>query len=247
MTAMGRHAIGLDHAGVAVRDLEAAAREWQALGFQVTALAPHLPAGVTGNRCIMFHEGYVELIAVIDPAGHSATLAGFLARYEGIHVLSLATQDVEAAAARLGQPVIRSERPTEAGMARFARVALTAMVPRVQLIQHLTPDLVWRAEDMVHANQAQVLRAVIVCAADPQAMANALAAVAGVPAEAMPGGFRLRLGWGEIRVQAEIGPCFPGLVPPSLPFVAGIEVQTADPAQVGRVVSASGVGVRFVR
>ena len=68
----------------------------------------------------MFHDGYVELIAVIQPGGHSATLAGFLARYEGVHVLSLATDNVDQAAARLGQTVIRSERPTDAGLARFA-------------------------------------------------------------------------------------------------------------------------------
>ena len=239
-------AIGLDHVGVAVRDLAAAAQAWRALGFQVTPLAPHLPGGVTGNRCIMFGEGYVELIAVIDPAGRSATLEGFLARYEGIHVLSLATDDVEAAAARLGQTVIRSERPTEDGLARFARVALTGMVPRVQLIQHLTPDLVWRATELVHANQARALRAVILAAADPRATAGGLADAAGVPAEAIDGGFRLRLGAGEIRVLADLSGCFPGLTPPNLPFVAGIEVRTADPARVGQVVSASGVGIRFV-
>ena len=238
--------IGLDHAGVAVRDLDAAARDWQALGFQVTALAPHLPGGVTGNRCIMFHDGYVELIAVIQPGGHSATLAGFLARYEGVHVLSLATDNVYQAAARLGQTVIRSERPTDAGLARFARVALTAMVPRLQLIQHLTPDLVWRPAEMVHPNQALALRAIVVIAADPAALASALATAAGVPAEPIAGGLRLRLGIGEIRVLAGTDSFLPGLVPPSLPWVAGIEVQSADLARVGQVVAASGVHIRFV-
>jgi hypothetical protein len=239
-------ATALDHAGVAVRDLDTAAAAWQALGFQVTPTAPHLPGGVTGNRCVMFARGYVELLAVIDKAGHSATLARFLARYEGIHVLSLATSDAEAAGRRLGREVIRSARETDGGTARFARVALTELEPRVQLIQHLTPDLVWQAPQMVHANGAQALEAIVMTAANPAAAAADLSRAAGVPVVPDPaGGFALRLARGEVRVLADLGAVFPGLASPSLPFVAGIVVRTADPAQAGRVATASGVAIRF--
>ena len=240
------NATGLDHAGVAVHDLHLAAAAWTALGFQVTPTAPHLPGGVTGNRCVMFAQGYVELIAVIAPGGHSATLIRFLQRYQGIHVLSLATDDAAAAGTRLGQTVIRSERPTEHGIARFARVALTDLVPRVQLIQHLTPELVWQAPQLIHANQAMALRSIVMQAADPAALAHELGQAAGVaPAPDRAGGYRLQLGQGELRVLADITGLFPNLIPPSLPFVAGIEVATTDATRVGSVTLASGVGIRF--
>ena len=239
--------IALDHAGVAVRDLDAAGREWTALGFQVTPTAPHLPAGITGNRCVMFAHGYVELIAVIAQGGHSATLARFLQRYQGIHIISLATDDAEAAGARLGQSVIRSERATEHGIARFARVALTEMVPRLQLIQHFTPALVWQPPTLVHTNRATALASIVIQAAAPAALAAELAGAAGVCAVPDPaGGYILRLAQGKLRVLADVAGIFPTSTAPSLPFVAGIEVATADAGRVGSVGFASGVRIRFI-
>jgi len=239
-------ASGLDHVGIAVQDLNAAAAEFEALGFQVTPTAPHLPGGITGNRCVMLGQGYLELLAVIDPAGRSATVEKFLARYQGVHVLSFRTDDAEAAGKRLGQEVIRSERTTDDGLARFARVALTALIPRLQLIQHLTPDLVWRAQDCVHANGAQALTQVVMTADNPAIAAADLARTAGRVLVPDPdGGFALRLGQGEVRVLDDITKIFPGLAVPGLPFVAGVTVRTADKALTGHVATAAGVAIRF--
>ena len=237
-------ATGLDHVGIAVHNLDAAAAEFEALGFQVTPLAPHLPGGITGNRCVMLGQGYLELLAVIDPAGRSATVEKFLARYQGIHVISLATDDAEAAGKRLGREMIRSERPTDAGTARFARVALTDLTPRLQLIQHLTPDLVWRTVDCVHPNGAQALVSVVMTAESPAHAAADLARTAGRILVPDPdGGYALRLG---VRVLDDIGKIFPGLAVPSLPFVAGVEITTTNVALVGQIRSAAGVAMRFV-
>ena len=93
---------GLDHVGVVTADLNAAARAWRRIGFSLTRLARHAAAG-TGNHCAMLRHGYVELIATVDPARPSATLDRFLARYAGIHILSLAISDEQAALARLLQ------------------------------------------------------------------------------------------------------------------------------------------------
>ena len=79
-------ATALDHVGVAVPDLDVAAAEWQALGFAVQPLLPHMAGGTptgTGNRNIMLGEGYIELLATIDPAKPSGTIARFLARHTG--------------------------------------------------------------------------------------------------------------------------------------------------------------------
>jgi hypothetical protein len=240
-------ATGLDHVGIAVHDLAAAAAEFEALGFQVTPTAPHLPGGITGNRCVMLGQGYLELLAVIDPAGRSATVEKFLARYQGIHVISLATDDAEAAGKRLQREVIRSERPTDQGTARFARVALTELTPRLQLIQHLTPDLVWRAQDCVHRNGAQALVSVVMTAASPAGAAADLARTAGrVLVPDCDSGFALRLGKATVRVLDDIGKIFPALAVPSQPFVAGVEIRTGNAALAGQVRIAAGVAIRFI-
>lgn len=237
-------AIGLDHVGIAVHDLNAAAAEFEALGFHVTPIAPHLPGGITGNRCVMLGQGYLELLAVIAPSGRSATVEKFLARYQGIHVISLATDDAEAAGKRLGREAIRSERATDRGLAHFARVALTELTPRLQLIQHLTPELVWRAEDCVHPNGAQALASVVMTAEAPAIAAADLARTAGLVLVPDPeGGYALRLG---VRVLDDIGKIFPGIAVPSLPFVAGVEVRTSNTALIGQTRSAAGVAVRFI-
>ncbi len=240
-------ATGLDHVGIAVPDLDVAAAAFEALGFQVTPTAPHLPGGVTGNRCVMLRHGYLELLAVIDPAGRSATVAKFLSRYQGIHVISLATDDAETAGTRLGREVIRSERPTDDGMARFARVALTDLTPRLQLIQHLTPDIVWRPADCVHPNGAQALVSVVMTAETPAIAAADLARTAGRVLVPDPdGGYALRMGAGAVRVLDDVGTVFPGLAVPSQPFVAGVEIRTSDAKRVGQIRSAAGVAIRFV-
>ena len=238
---------GLDHVGIAVHDLNAAAGEFEALGFQVTPTAPHLPGGITGNRCVMLGHGYLELLAVIDPAGRSATVEKFLGRYQGIHVITLATNHAEAAGKRLGREVIRSERPTDVGVAHFARVVATELTPRLQLIQHLTPELVWRAADCVHPNGAQALAAVVMTAEIPAIAAADLARIAGRVLVPDPeAGYALRLGTGEVRVLDDITTIFPGLAVPSQPFVAGVLIKTADQALIGRTVTAAGVAIRFI-
>jgi hypothetical protein len=189
----------------------------------------------------------------------------FLARYEGIHVLSLAVDDAEAARVRLaglGFPVelLRSARATPEGEARFARIPLPGDAPRVQLIQHLTPELVWRADDLVHPNGAAALDAVVVVADPPDALAAYLSGVAGVPAMPDPaGGALLALGRSLIRVlpPEALGSVFPGVEVPSLPFVAGVVVRTGDGNAAasrlgfeatgrGLLARAAGVAVLFV-
>ncbi len=236
-------ATGLDHAGVAVRDLAAAGDAWAALGFQVTAAAPHLPGGITGNRCVMFRHGYVELLGMLG--GHSATLERFLGRYEGVHVLSLATTDAAAAGQRLNREVVRSERETAGGVARFARVVLSEMEPRVQLIEQITPELVWQPDLLLHPNGASELLAVVMTSAEPAVAAAALSLAAGVPVVPDPaGGYALRMKTGEVRVVSDIATVFPGLTAPRLPFVGGIVVRAPDLA--GQIAHASGVAIRFV-
>lgn len=263
-------ATGLDHVGVAVPDLDAAAAEWTALGFAVQPVLPHMAGGVptgTGNRTIMLREGYVELLATIDPARPSATIARFLAHHTGIHVLTLATDDEAAAQARLQRAgftaaIARSCRPAPPaeGEAAFARIPLAEADPRLQLLRHLTPELVWQAPFLDHPNHARALREVIVAADPPAGVAARLSRAAGRPVVPDPeGGLALRLPQGSVRVLPPEAACrlLPGAAGPALPAILGIAVQTGDgnaaiagllgqaaaPVMLAR---ASGVTVRFL-
>ena len=259
----------LDHAGIAVGDLVRAAAEWEALGFALTPLAVHTnaagePTG-TGNRCAMLEQGYIELISVVDQARPSQTLAGFIARYEGAHILSLSVDDARQAQIRLAKagidaPLTATARPTEGGEARFERVPVVSAVPRLQLSHHLTPELVWRQEDLAHPNRAATLDEVLISAESPAETGALLCRVAGRVLRPDPaGGYAIVLPQGTIRVLS--GEAMAHMLPggPRLPqpCIAGLVVSTADanrfvsarnigrPIEGGRLGFASGTAVLF--
>ncbi|MFI5017745.1 MAG: VOC family protein, partial [Dongiales bacterium] len=68
---------GIDHSLLGVRDLEAARRRFESLGFTLTPRGRHIGWG-TANYCIMFEAGYVELLGIVDPAQFTNDLDGFL-------------------------------------------------------------------------------------------------------------------------------------------------------------------------
>lgn len=232
-------ATGLDHVGVAVPDLDAAAVEWLALGFVPQPLARHMaddrPTG-TGNRNIMLRHGYIELLASIDPARPSATLARFLARHTGIHILTLAMDDPTAALDRLHRAgftaaLARSSRPADptdpdGPQATFARIPLTDADPRLQLLHQITPALVWQERFLTHPNRATALRSVLIAADPPADFAARLSRLAGLPLAPDPaGGYVLDLPGSTIRIIA------PDTAIASLPCITGVVVQTDDANQ----------------
>jgi hypothetical protein len=141
----------------------------------------------------------------------------------------------------------------EAGgpIARFARLPFPDPPEgRVQLIRHLTPELVWQDRWMDHANRAEILEAAILCAENPSETAARLSRLAGLPVEPDPaGGFLLRLPGAaraagpkapalETRVRVltpeALGAVLPGVVPQASPFMAGMVVRTGDGAASAR-------------
>ena len=73
-----RHVIGLDHVVVSVRDLDAAAKAWRALGFTVSPRGTHSPHMGSANYTIMFGEDYMELLGVLTPTEHNAAMREWL-------------------------------------------------------------------------------------------------------------------------------------------------------------------------
>ncbi len=249
-------AIGLDHIGIVGADLDALAREFTGLGFNLTPHATHA-SGRTANRCVMLRDGgYLELMAVV-PGQSSATLDRFLARGPGAHILALEVADEAAAHDRLRRAGIASEMSTterDAGQAGAkARFALV-MPPdppegRVLLIRQLTRDLLWRSDNVIHPNGAVALIEAIHATDSPAETMTRLSRLAGRAAEPDPlGGFRIPLAHGCVRIlpRAVAATLFPGAVGALL--LLGLTIATEHPTNTtnDRVVHAGGVAIRFI-
>ncbi len=270
-------AVALDHVGVAARDLPPLLAQYQRLGFDLSPLAqqsgrrtPEGPVELfgSGNRCAFFRHGYVELIGILDPALYPNAVDQFVARYHGLHIAAFAMANAEANLARLRAGglaipgVAYLERPVEAGgsIARFARLPFPdAPEGRVQLISHLTPELVWQDRWMNHANKVDALEALVLVAADPAKTAARFSRLTGLPVLPDPaGGFLLELpgmagaagpNAPVLRTSVRMLPpealprVLPGVVPPCLPFMAGMVLRTSDGnAAVRTVLAALPVG-----
>ena len=220
MSGAPQTAVALDHVGVAARALAPLLAQYQRLGFDLSPLAQQsgrrTPEGQvelfgSGNRCAFFKHGYVELIGILDPALYPNAVDQFVARYHGLHIAAFAMADAEANLARLRAGglaipgVAYLERPVEAGgpTARFARLPFPdAPEGRVQLITHLTPELVWDPRWMHHANKVEALEALVLVAANPaETAARCQCAVACVQQSRRRPPMRrpLRRPWGWVR------------------------------------------------
>jgi hypothetical protein len=237
-------ATGLDHVGVCSRDAGALWGAYERLGFALTPIARQSrgdePLG-TANRCAMLRRGYIELLAVVDPALPDNGLGALLDRFEGARILALGMQDSEGNLARLRRAgleipgVSPLSRPVEPGgpIARFERLPLPeALEGRVQLVRHLTAEAIWQERWIAHPNGAQELRAAIIVSDQPAESAARLSRLSGLPLEPDPaGGFALPLPDGaRVRVLApEVSAAIlPGVVPPALPALMGMVLGVAD-------------------
>jgi hypothetical protein len=177
---------GVDHAVVTVRDLDAAARAFERLGFALTPRGRHTRLG-THNHTMMFADRltYFELIAVESPGPNTAFYESFLARREGVSSLALKSGDARVVAAALaGEPfragaAIDFARAVELpGGPREARFTVTHFDPgatpgaRAFVCQQHTPDVVWRPDMLRHANGATALKSVLIVVADVAAAAE---------------------------------------------------------------------------
>jgi hypothetical protein len=174
----------LDHVAHFVPDPGAAARALEALGFAVTPPSAQQtqdgPAG-TSNVCVMLEHGYLEFLAPTADTPNAQRLRAAMQRYQGVHLCCFGTPDAEGEHSRLKthgfepQPLVQLSREVEAGLkARFKVVrAAPEMMPegRVQFVQHLTPEALWRPQYLSHTNNVVKLACVFAVAQDPVAAA----------------------------------------------------------------------------
>lgn len=180
---------GLDHLVVAVRDLDAAAAAWEALGFTVTPEARH--SWGTANRLVQLDGFFIELLCVADetliteagPDGFSfgAFNRDFLKNRQGGSMLVLESLDPEAdRAAYLGHGLKLYEPFWFERTATFAdgttgKVAfdLTFVSDRLApgigffTCRNRYPETFWRPSFQIHDNGAESIESVTLVAADP--------------------------------------------------------------------------------
>lgn len=243
---------GLDHVGLIARDLATIARDYERLGFQLTPMsqhaAPHVPGGPpkpigSANRCAMLRQGYIELLAIVDKNLPDNQIGIFLRRYEGIHIIAFAVDDADANVARLRasgltqaaiSPLQRmAATPEGEKLAAFARIPLpTDKAPegRIQLIQHLTPEVLWQPHLLDHPNRAVALVETIICVADPDESARRFARLTGAAPTRRTGGWSLAFAHGAVTLvaPAHLTEILPQAEAPVVPFIAGYVVTTDD-------------------
>jgi catechol 2,3-dioxygenase-like lactoylglutathione lyase family enzyme len=159
--------LDIDHAVIAVRDLDAAAASFTALGFTLTPRGYHSIG--SQNHCIMLGSTYIELLAA--SASHP-WLDYYRDFGDGLAALALSTEDADAAYRALTDRGVAAKtpldlaRPVEGGVARF-RLVRIENAPQLFICQHLTRELVWRREWQSHANGAAELIGVALRAPKP--------------------------------------------------------------------------------
>lgn len=162
---------GLDRVSIAVENLEVARASFAALGFTLAPRSRHVGQG-TGNYTIALSGvagdgAYIELLAQIDAHQEDASLVNRLnLSGEGLLSLGLKTQDVEAAqsALDLGDPVQTHRAIHADGMTKMASFNLLSVLdsvknrPSFDLVEHMSPELVFQPDLMAHENLATGIR-----------------------------------------------------------------------------------------
>ena len=222
----------LDHVAHFVPDLGAAARIAESVGFVVTPESAHraqgAPAG-TSNRCIMLDEGYIEILAPTLNTPNAQRVRNHMARYDGVHLACFGTPDAEAEHRRLAahgfepEPVVNLERTLDDGeKVRFKVVYVPpGKMPegRVQYVQQLTPEQIWRPQYLKHTNGVLGLGAVYVAASNPADSAARWARFAGL----LP-----RPDCDLVRLDMARGTVFFGKAEPA-PAIAGYALKCRNP------------------
>jgi catechol 2,3-dioxygenase-like lactoylglutathione lyase family enzyme len=244
---------GIDHAVIAVRNLDAARDAYRRLGFTLTPRGRHSLG--SQNHCIMFGSDYLELMALPKPHPALQRLGDFLAKGEGLEALALATDDAAGLCAELAADGVAAEAPLDfsrpvagLGEARFRTVQMPLELSpgcRVFACQHLTRELVWRPEYQRHAVGATQIAAVAVVAEDPATAAASYARLLDTRPSKIDEGLLLQTGSAPIALASRwnLGHRLRGVGLPlrARPLVAALFLRVADRANAARVLRRNGL------
>jgi hypothetical protein len=256
--------IFLDHVGYFVADLEHAGARLERLGFQVSKINVQTNADASGilapsgtsNRLARLRRGYLEILAATHDTPLAEQFRNAIARYEGLHLIAMAHDDIPAQRERLiaagfaMQPMVHLKRRDKT-LRGEPEVAWHVLRPeagvmaegRVQFTKSHTPDVVWQDDLIVHANAADALTDLLLV---PRDIGEATARFARYTSRRprISGDLTsLDLDRGRlVFVTAEkAATLLPQYKPASLPYMAGQAIRTADIATTERVVRDRGI------
>lgn len=254
-------ATSIDHLGWATRNPLALEARFERLGFRLTPrstlfgpLLPGAPAVPWGAaiRCAMLRGGgYLQVLGVADPSRPLNDIDRYLDRYEGLHIVVLGMDDAAANHARLRRAALpvsgvvprdRLVSDEEPDGPRIRVRHLThpdATEGRLQLIQHLTPELLWQERFLDHPNRAVSLEAAILAVGYPATSAARFSCLAGRPVVPDPlGGYALPLARGVVRLllPEALPAALPGVMPAAVPFIAAAVVRVDDEGRAVRAI-----------
>lgn len=198
-------ALPIDHVVINIgRKMDKAHRTFKQLGFTLTPLGRHTMGSI--NHLMMFDKDYIELIGLPDDG--TETRGELLLSKIGTDGLVFQTSDADQTYQELIarkqdiRPVQAFSRPVELdGITSDAKFKTVRYTPgffpagRVYFCQHLTPELVWRAEWQSHKNGAQGVAAMLIVSKTPKKDADQYAAVCG--------GLARRGAHGEYRIKGQ--------------------------------------------
>ena len=250
----------LDHVSHFVPDLDAAARALGSLGFLVTPPSAQQtqdgPAG-TANVCVMLEQGYLEFLAPTADTPNAQRLRESMQRYSGVHLACFGTPDAEGEHLRLQshgfepQPLVQLSRevqPGETAKFKVVRAAPQKMPEgRVQFVQHLTPEAIWRPQHLGHTNSALKLACVFVVADDAVATGARWAEFAALLPRPAGEFVHLPTARGDVLIGTrESWSALLGDAPPA-PALAGYALDCRDPAVLVSRCGLLGLALRKLR
>lgn len=246
-----------DHIVLVVRDLDAAARTYEDLGFTLTPRARHPDHMGTSNRLAQFANAtFIELLEVDRPAtclphrpGHFSFgqhAQDFLTDDEGMAMMVLSGTDApgdaqafEAAGFGAFAPFDFGRKAglpdgTEVEVAFSLSYALPDGLGRSGFFtcHNKFPENFWKPAYQTHANGAAAMVAIYLAIVDPGRHRRDMEVLTGAASEDRPGGFAIACTPDqslEVLTPAAIT-AITGLDAPAAPGFAGIEIRGTQPS-----------------
>lgn len=260
---------GIDHLVLSVADLDAARDFFARAGFTLTPRAEH-PFG-TSNHLAIMAGNFLELLGTTAPERippHApdrislpAQHRDLLARRQGLSFVVLSSEDVRADHARFLAAGLPASEPLDfsrlAGQPDGSQATMSFSIAIVAepglgdaphfVCQQHTPEYFWHAAYQDHANGAVDIGEVVLAADDPAALAPFYCALLAPNAvHGTGGGLVAETGRGRILVltPAAVATRFAGIAMPVYaprPYIAGLQVRTADLARAADCLRRGGI------
>ncbi|MGH7005504.1 MAG: VOC family protein, partial [Alphaproteobacteria bacterium] len=256
----------VNHAGLVVGDLFAAARRFEAMGFVLSPLSMHKGAtkpGVpatdfgSGNRCAVFPNNYLEIVAHVVKDKADVFVGKYLDRFEGMHIICFGCKNAGTVDARLraagvetsGVIPLQRDVDTAEGRrtAKFDCVHFgSAATPEglVQAAFHLTPQYIHQPAHIAHPNECVALSNAYVAAAEPAAVARRYEMLTGQKARRDGAKYVIDLPLVSrvtILPRDEVPKELPGAAMRSGDYMPGFAFATTDMNAVTRHLEAAGI------